>query len=150
MEGRNDQSPLKDWLTDGNQLPKNLCGPVWPLCVTDAVILKTYVSCLHTDETGPSHILWSNQQWLISSTYGPAAATRVIPIHLRLQYLWRRSISPPVAPRAGNIIPELWLPPAALAHFTLQWYFKGRNITVCGVTSSHFPPRTCTCFLMCE
>lgn len=56
--------------------------------------------CLHITppHTQPqpeaSHILPSNQQWLISSSSGPAAATAVIPIHLcllRQELLWKQS-----------------------------------------------------------
>lgn len=68
-----------------------------------------YACCEHISLPRPSHILWSNQQWLISSSSGPAAATTVIPIHLCLQELWKQSTSPPMAPRTGNISPELWL-----------------------------------------
>lgn len=51
----------------------------------------------------PSHILWSNQQWLIFSSSGPAAAATVIPIHLCVQELWKQSTSPPMAPELETL-----------------------------------------------
>ena len=50
-----------------------------------------------------SHILSSNQQWLISSSSGPAAAAAVIPIHSCLQELWKQSTSAPMAPELETL-----------------------------------------------
>lgn len=73
-------------------------------------IFKTVPSgCEHISQLRPSHILPSNQHWLISSSFGPAAATTVIPIHFCLQELWKQSSTLPMAPITGNISPYLWL-----------------------------------------